>query len=957
MSSSYNRREMTMLKFFYSILAGVIFLSPLITAYSAEKNLQEFPCIVLDDWPKQYQTNEETGEIEGFAIDVMNKVAEIAGIKIRYLIAQNWSEAIKLSKRYDTLIFPNMGISDDRLRLYDYTQSYETIDISVFLRKASPCIDSLSDLSGKRIGGVETNIGADLIGAKGGSDIHVYISVEEMIMGLLSGDVDAIIYPSGPLLNIASRSGLEDKIKKCLGPIKEVKRAIAISKGNPALFTKIDAALLQLMNSDEYKNIYEKWYGKPNPFWNMSRLLILTGIVFMFTLFAALLWRHRMILRSNQFQSETIARLKQAEQALSDSEIHHRTLIHAIPDLIWLKDLDGVYLSCNPTFERFFGAKESEIIGKTDYDFVDKDLADSFRKHDKNALMAGEPKINEETITFAADGYCGRFETIKAPMPDTEGKLIGVIGIARDITERKSVEDGLKESEKRLKSAQRIGKVGNWEYDIATQKFWGSEQAKLIFGLEPGYNRFTIEEIEDRIPDRERVHTALIDLIEKNKPYELEYELHPLNGDPLPKVIRSIAELLLDENGVPEKVTGVIQDITEQKRSENEKIKIAKQLKQSQKMEAIGNLAGGIAHDFNNILSAIIGFCQLAQMDLEEDSAIQDDLKEIYMAGNRAKDLVKQILTFSRQSDEEILAVQINPIMREVVSLLNASIPSTIRIDTKIESKSFIRGNPTQLHQVILNLCTNAAYAMEKNGGILTLSLKDIFIENPSELNLNELETGKYIEVVVSDTGEGIPPEIIESIFEPYFTTKPLDEGTGMGLALVHGIVKSYKGSIIAISKMDKGSTFKIYFPIVEMQSPHSTGKIKEFRTGTERILLIDDEISILGLEKRILERMGYSVVAQINSLDALKLFRTTPAEFDLVITDMTMPHMSGDTLAVELLKIRADLPIILCTGYNKNISPESADQIGIKAFIDKPITQADLAKIVRNVLDEAKQF
>ncbi|NDY70625.1 PAS domain S-box protein [Desulfobacter hydrogenophilus] len=914
--------------------------------------------IVLEDWPLQYSIDKETGQPEGFAIDILDKVAELSDMDIHYINVQTWAEANRQAEKFETIIFPNCGISDERLKKYDFTTPYETASLGVFFRKTTPCVNSMAGLSGKKIGAVETNIGVDFIKKKINADVtlQVYPSLEEMIMALLSGTVDAIVYPSEHVLNVVRRSGLEGKIKNCFGPIMEVKRAIAITKGNPVLLEKLETGLQQLMTSDEFKIIYEKWFATPGSFWTAKRFLTFAGIFAGFVVLTGLWWRHRMIVKSDQVKTEIIARLKQVEKARARSEALHQNLIDTIPDLIWLKDLNGVYLSCNQMFEQFFGAKESEIIGRKDYDFIDKDLADFFRHYDNKALKLEKPSRNEEILTFASNGDTGIFETIRAPMYDNDGDLIGVFGIARDISKRKKVEYGLEKNKKRLMSAQRIGRLGNWEYDISTNRIWASEQAKRIYGFDPACDNFTLDEIEACIIEWERVHKALTDLIQYDKPYDIEFEINPANGDLPVRTIKSTAELLRDDNGQPRKVVGVIQDISKWKKAETEKNKLTNQLRQAQKMEAIGTLAGGIAHDFNNILAAIIGFCELAFYDVEDGSNIQNDLKEIYAAGHRAKDLVKQILAFSRQSGGEIVPVQVKSIMKEIVSLLKASIPSSIEIKPFIESKSFIKGNPTQIHQVILNLCTNAAYAMEKNGGVLMLSLKDVEIKAPLNVNpLYEIPPGKYLEIVVSDTGEGIMPDAMDSIFEPYFTTKPHDEGTGLGLALVHGIVYSCGGAVTVSSEVGKGSIFRVLFPIIEIKKPQLTDGIEELPTGTERILFVDDEISITRMVERALKQLGYSIMVQTSSLTALEIFQAGPDAFDMVITDTTMPKMSGEKLAMMLLKIRPELPIIICTGFSKNISKQKALNEGIRAFLDKPVNTTDLAKTIRKVFDEAK--
>ena len=295
---------------------------------------------------------------------------------------------------------------------------------------------------------------------------------------------------------------------------------------------------------------------------------------------------------------------------------------------------------------------------------------------------------------------------------------------------------------------------------------------------------------------------------------------------------------------------------------------------------------------------------------------------------------------------------KVHSIIKEVLKLIRSFTPTTIEIKHSIESESRIMGNASQIHQILMNLCTNAIHAME-NGGVLEIELKDIIVERDIRRKDMDLEVGDYVELRVSDTGTGIDPEILEKIFEPYFTTKGPAEGTGMGLSMVHGIVASYSGKMTVDSTLGKGSTFTIYLPVTEEQSLDRPYEFDTLPGGTERILFVDDEDMIAKMGRRMLESLGYSVTALTKSLEALDLFKSKPNDFDLVITDMTMPNMTGDKLALELMNIRSDIPVILCTGYSKIMSDETASKIGIKAFIYKPTEHADLAKTVRKVLDK----
>ncbi len=394
-------------------------------------------------------------------------------------------------------------------------------------------------------------------------------------------------------------------------------------------------------------------------------------------------------------------------------------------------------------------------------------------------------------------------------------------------------------------------------------------------------------------------------------------------------------------------------DITGRKQAEEMRLRLEEDLRQGQKMESIGTLAGGIAHDFNNILSSILGFTELSLDGATKGTSLENNLQEVYTAGMRARDLVKQILAFARQSDEERKPIQVDTIAKEVLKLIRSTIPTTIEIKENIEGHSVIMGNPSQVHQLFMNLCTNAAQAMEEDGGTLEVGLTDAEHNGQSPLPLSGFKSGNYMKVTVSDTGPGISADIIDSIFEPYFTTKGVGEGTGMGLALVHGIVESYGGKITVDSKLGHGTVFSIYLPIAKNSEDHRPYEKEKPPSGTESILFVDDELPIAKLGSQLLQRLGYRVTFRTSSVEALELFRSKPNDFDLVITDMTMPNMSGDKLTLELMEIRPDIPVILCTGYSKKISKETASIMGIKAFAYKPIVKADLAKTVRKVLDD----
>ncbi|NNG01611.1 MAG: response regulator, partial [Desulfobacteraceae bacterium] len=438
------------------------------------------------------------------------------------------------------------------------------------------------------------------------------------------------------------------------------------------------------------------------------------------------------------------------------------------------------------------------------------------------------------------------------------------------------------------------------------------------------------------------------------KPKTLEIEADCKNGST--KWLEINASLFRDPETNISRIIGVTRDISEKKGLKKEKEKMVIQLQQAQKMEAIGTLAGGIAHDFNNILSAIIGYTELVLDEIKKDTLQYKNLQEILVAGNRAKNLVQQILMFSRQADQEQIPFQVKLVVKEVLKMLRASIPSTIEIDQSVKSNALVMGDSTQVHQVIMNLCTNAAHAMAENGGVLTVSLSDAELDSEFCSNHPGLSPGQYIILTVTDTGHGMSPDVLKQIFDPFFTTKEKGTGTGMGLSVVHGIVNSHQGKIFAYSEAGEGTSFRVFLPIVTRRFTPENKIEKPIPTGTERILFIDDERVIVNMGKQMLGSLGYDVVPRTNGVEALDLFKAQIDLFDLVITDMTMPHLTGDALARELFKIRSDIPIIVCSGFSARMDEKEALATGIQAFITKPILKRDLAETVRAVLDKRKR-
>jgi PAS domain S-box-containing protein len=445
--------------------------------------------------------------------------------------------------------------------------------------------------------------------------------------------------------------------------------------------------------------------------------------------------------------------------------------------------------------------------------------------------------------------------------------------------------------------------------------------------------------------DKEKTESERNDLVMR-RPVP-ERESRRLTKDGKSVDVSMTQSVCRDSNGESTDILTIIRDITEKR-------KIEKELIQAHKMEAIGTLAGGIAHDFNNLLFIISGYAEMSMGDLSEGHSVCGNMVEVRKATNRAKDLVKQILTFSRMEEQEKRLMLIQPVIKETLTLLRASIPSTIEIQKNIdEDCKGVSADPTRIQQVIMNLCTNAYHAMRENGGVLKVSLSRITIDSGDTVGHTGLSPGRYLILQVNDTGQGIEKSVIDRIFEPYFTTKTKGEGTGMGLAMVHGIVKSLGGDVRVSSEPKNGTTFYVYLPEVDVDAVETEIRSVDLPTGgSERILLVDDEEQIVKMLQKMLEHIGYRLTVTTSSVEALKLFRSEPDAFDLVITDQTMPKITGAELIKRLRSIRPDIPVILCTGYSEMVTEEKFKAMGITENIMKPVKSNEITGTVRRLLN-----
>ena len=674
-----------------------------------------------------------------------------------------------------------------------------------------------------------------------------------------------------------------------------------------------------------------------------------------------------------------------------EKETEYSKVLDTVIDGFWIIDKYGRLLETNPAAAEMLGYTLHEMSGLTLNDIDALEDPDATKQRIESIVEKGFGQF--ETIHKRKDGSLVDVEVSTSFLPIGEGKFVA---FTRDISIRKKFERENQIHKLRMEIVQKMATLTNAdEKEIC---YFVLERMLNLSGSQIGFLGY-ISEDEQTMQIHSWSSSAMAQCKIQDKPISFPIDQAGLWGEPVrqrqPIIVNEYADPHPAKKGFPDghvtisrfmavpvfdndKIVAIAAvgnkeelydkfdsrqlirlmdnwwEQIRRKRMIVQEEKIQANLQRIQKMEAIGNLAGGIAHDFNNILFPIVGMSEMLLEDLPPESIEYENVREILKAGQRGADLVKQILTFSRQSEHTLMPVRIQKVLKDVLSMIRSIIPANIKINQDIQYDcGMISADPTQIHQIAMNLITNAYHAVEPTNGEISVTLKETDLIKDDLLSV-ELDPGKYAEITVFDTGSGIDSELLDKIFEPYFTTKEQGKGTGLGLSVVHGIVKNFNGTIQVNSQVGVGTTFKVYFPLLVDKEDQGLPKtLKSLPTGVERILLVDDEEIVANLEKQMLERLGYHVTARTNSLEALKTFIATPAAFDLVITDMAMPNMTGEQLTKELISIRPNIPIIICTGFSEKLDARKAEKIGVKGFLMKPLLKSKMAKTVRRVLNE----
>lgn len=703
-------------------------------------------------------------------------------------------------------------------------------------------------------------------------------------------------------------------------------------------------------------------------------------------------WTHRAIYDSHgqlteyQAVGRDITRRHMAQDALTESERRYKSLFEDSPISLWEEDFSQVkalfdslrqqgvvsfraffdqhpeavqhcarlveLMDVNKATLMLFGAQsKKELLEGLGRVFTDRSL-DAF-KEELVALAEGQRVFEIETEHRTLAGEIKHVSIHLRVAPGAEDSLNKILVSILDVTERRRAEEELRQNRSFL--TQIIDTVPSPIFVKDREGRFvlaNKAMAELYGATPPDLVGRTGEEFNPHEDETSIFRAEDLEVLDSQKPIFIPQRVVTnARGE---RRIHATTKLPLSGNS---RVLGVAVDITERKQAEAERAKMEKHFRQAQKMQALGTLAGGIAHDFNNMIFAILGFIRLALKQAPQGSKLEEYLQQVQSAGLRASDLVRQILTFSRHTDKEMKPVHLATLFKEVGKMLHATLPATIdfRIlvdQTLAEGEDVVVGDPTQIHQVLMNLCTNAMHAMQQKGGSLEMGLRPLRIEQQGLACYPDKGPGDYLEIVVSDTGHGIDSAIIEQIFDPFFTTKNPGEGTGMGLSVVHGIVNSHGGSIAVESSVGQGTTFRIILPRKLEQEHYAADSTDPAPRGRERILFVDDEAILVDMAREMLGQLGYRVTALTSPHMALQRFKETPGNFDLVITDQTMPYLTGMEMARQMLALRPDLPVILVTGYTEHLTPEQTRKAGIREFLMKPIIEEHLAQVIRQVLE-----
>jgi PAS domain S-box-containing protein len=886
---------------------------------------------------------------KGIVSDYLNLISNHLGIDMQIEYGISFGEALTRAKNGTIDYFPCLSKTVERSEYLIFTDPYLSYPMVIITREDAPIIGGLNDLSGKKIAVVAHLVVYSTLRNAHSSLGLTYTftkTVDENLEAVSIGQADACIINLAAASYYIQKKGLTNL--KVSAPVNfqvaqyamGVRKDLAPLKG---ILTKVLASISQAKKDQ----ISQRWIRVEYPLGvNLKKVwhwALAIGVFFFFILFVFYRWNRR-LRKEIKERISTQAALKKSEQQMS-------ALMANLPGLAYrcLNDSDWTMLFLSQGCKTLTGYQPSDLLFNEQMsynDLIHPNDRDTVRKAIEQAIEKQSPFTIEYRIitrdkqtkwVWAKGVYLERNE-------QEDGVLDGFI---LDISDRKKARRDQEKLLDLLTRAERIGKSGSFSLDL---------EAQTAYFSKGGYD---IRGISDQLPPSIELHLQCIhedDLESHRAEFKnnlASKETHFIQSfrivrpDGKKRHIQAEYQVERDHKGRALKVSGTNKDITE-------KIEMETRSQQAQKMESIGNLAGGIAHEFNNVLSIIIGNNELLMQELPPDSIARKNAEEIRVAGMRARDVVKQLLTFSRKDDAAMTPIDVQSVVQQSLKLIRSSIPANIEIKYNQAPVDYhILGNETQINQLLINLCSNAVHAISGENGWIKVSLSNERVQEVRHLRQMQLKPGRYVKMTVIDNGQGMDQLTMEKIFEPYFTTKEVGKGSGIGLAIVHGIVQRHHGAIDVSSRQQAGTRFTIWLPIHKGDAAVQIQEHQVLPTGDETILFVEDEPALAKLGQAFLENHGYRVETFIDPVSALEQFSKNPDQFDLVITDMAMPKMTGDQLVRKMMDIRKGMPSIICTGYSETFSKTDAQQLGVRAFLIKPVDKAMLITTVRSVLDE----
>jgi len=921
----------------------------------------------------------------GLCIDVLNAAAQKRGWSVTYVTDSRVGILNKLWRKEIDLMVP-APLPMEKSELLDYTSAGVLSSYGQLFAREPLRSPSFQELSGKTVAVLRGDIHyARLMDILKGAQITCQIiemqNYEDVFEAVRSQRADVGLIDHFQGNNTCIEYGLNPT--PLVTPPVNFHVAALHAVNNPLLegMNQELAAALHDTHSAYFDSL-SKWV-KYHPPYSSALLAIMvvagllgSGLLLLITVTQVrqrFLEQSRRMVAANRQLLKNVDDHMRGEVEARGREDWYRSLLNSMPDPMFIHGVDaagraGKFLEVNDTACLRLGYSRKELLGLSLRDIeVNPETASKPRyarllTQWRNARLpdaVNQEKdvgsLSEEITLRAQSGVEIPVEIIIRILEHNDQPVIYYT--THDITLRRQTQQALKESERRFSDFFARSPIGVALYNPKRQVTEVNQSALAMFGLSER-SSFAATRLLDSGDLSNEAQTTLL------KGGTVRYEA-VIDFDEVRKKERYVTsrtgkchfDILITNLGLnadysPKGFMLQIQDITDRRRAEESLHQHERLLRQAQKMEAIGTLAGGIAHDFNNILTPIIGYTEMALATVNPDDPVFSNLDEVLKASHRAKELVKQILTFSRQSEQEIKPIHLIPLIKEVVKLLRGSILATTELLTTIEAeRDIVKADPTQIHQIIMNLCTNALHAMKDKVGVLEVGLTQTVVDSRTRGPLARLRHGAYVEIYVRDTGHGMERAVLDRIFEPFFTTKQSGEGTGMGLAVVHGIVASLQGAITVDSAVGKGTTFHIVLPLMEQVAEHTPAVLMPLVKGTERILFVDDEPGIVAMVNQMLTSLGYQVTTFSRPHEALTLFKEDPTRFDLIISDQVMPGMTGIEMVREMHLLRDDIPVIICTGFSKTISDRDLLAEGVREILMKPIILRQLAESIRRAL------